>query len=120
MDESRLFIRRATVPTIHEIEAQAREVFAGENEPLVDVWRYWRTIRRHLRILVGVTLGAVILMAVRLMGETPIYTAETTVQIQPNAEQGSSTLENLVENSITRRSARFCRAGISRRKWFAR
>jgi succinoglycan biosynthesis transport protein ExoP len=97
MDESRLFIRRATVPTIHEIEAQAREVFAGENEPLVDVWRYWRTIRRHPRIVVGFTLGAVILMAVRLMGETPIYTAETTVQIQPNAEQGSSTLENLVE-----------------------
>ena len=97
MDESRLFIRRATVPTIHEIEAQAREVFGGENEPLIDVWRYWRTVRRHLRLAVGVSLGVVILMAVRLMGEVPIYTAETTVQIQPNAEQGSNALENLVE-----------------------
>ena len=97
MDESRLFIRRATVPTIHEIEAQAREVFAGENEPLIDVWRYWRTVRRHLRVVIGVTVATVILMAIRLMGEVPIYTAETTVQIQPNAEQGASALENLVE-----------------------
>ncbi len=97
MDQARLFIQRANVPTIHEIEAQAHEVFAGENEPLIDVWRYWRAVRRHLRVVIGVTAASVILMAVRLMGEIPIYTAETTVQIQPNAEQGSSALENLVE-----------------------
>ena len=52
--EARLAITIAQeggIGVIHKsmtIEAQAREVFGGENEPLVDVWRYWRTIRRHL------------------------------------------------------------------------
>ncbi len=97
MDEQRLFSNRPTVPAIQTIETEAREIPFSEEEPILDIRRYWHTIRRHLRVVLGVTIGAVILAAVHLMGETRIYTAETTILIQPNAEQGSDTLANLVE-----------------------
>jgi capsular exopolysaccharide synthesis family protein len=93
MDRLRPADRR--VPAIHEIEAEAWEV--AENEPLVEVWRYWRTIRRHLRVVIGMVAAALLLTAIHLIGATPIYTAETTIMIEPNADTGSSTLESLIE-----------------------
>ena len=68
-----------------------------DGRPLVDVWRYWRTLRKHLRLIIAVMLGVVILTAVKVMTQTPLYTAETTIMIQPQASQsGSDALENLV------------------------
>jgi succinoglycan biosynthesis transport protein ExoP len=97
MDELRPSVRPVPLPAVHEIEAEAWEIPSAENEPLVEIWRYWRVVRKHLRTVIGVTLAALILTAIRLMGETPIYTAETTILIEPNAESGSSTLESLIE-----------------------
>ncbi|HLW71088.1 MAG TPA: polysaccharide biosynthesis tyrosine autokinase [Candidatus Binataceae bacterium] len=95
MDRSKPTSHR--LPAVHEIEAEAWEIRDGANEPLLEVWRYWRTIRRHLRVVIGATLAALVLTAIHLIGARPIYTAETTIMIEPNAEQGSSTLESLIE-----------------------
>ena len=97
MDERRPLVRPGSVTAVHAIETEAWEIPSAENEPLVEVWRYWRVVRKHRRAVVGVTLAALILTAIRLIGATPIYTAETTILIEPNAEAGSSTLESLIE-----------------------
>jgi len=79
------------------IETEASPVFFDEGQPLVDVWRYWRTIRKHLRLILAVVIGFVTLTAVKVATQTPIYTAETTIMIQPQTDQGGSdALENLV------------------------
>jgi capsular exopolysaccharide synthesis family protein len=96
MDESRYFIRRTPAITVQEVETEARELFE-QDEPIVDLRRYWRIVWRHRRVVVGITAAAIILTAVHLMSAKPIYTAETTILIQPNAEQGSDTLASLVE-----------------------
>lgn len=96
MDESRYFIKRTSAVTLRDIETEAREVFE-QDEPIVDLRRYWRIIWRHRRVVLGVTAAALIVAAIRLMDAQPIYTAETTILIEPNAEQGSDTLASLVE-----------------------
>ena len=80
------------------IETEASPVFFDEGQPLVDVWRYWRTIRKHLRLILAVVFGLVTLTAVKVATETPIYTAETTIMIEPQTggNGGSDALENLV------------------------
>jgi polysaccharide biosynthesis transport protein len=98
MEPSRYFIRRdGGVPMEAPIETQASPVFFDDGQPLVDVWRYWRTIRKHLRLIIAMVVGVVTLTAVKVMTQTPIYTAETTIMIEPQASQGGSdALENLV------------------------
>lgn len=97
MSDDHSFFGRPTVPVPADIEVEARQVADTEEEPVFDLPRYWSTVRRHLRVVFGVASAAVIITMVRLIGEPPIYQAETTVLIQPNAEGGTDTLQNLVE-----------------------
>src|SRR6266481_5587831 len=96
MEPSRYFIRRAGMPLTPEIETEASPVFVDENEPLINITGYWRTVRKHLRAVIGVTLAALVLTSIHETMETPIYSAETTILIQPTAGQGANELENLV------------------------
>ena len=97
MEESRLYTRRAELLPVDVVEAEARPVFPDETEVLIDVSRYWRTVRKHLGLALAIVLVAVVLALLHVMSETPIYTAETTIEIEPNAGRGSNGLENLVE-----------------------
>ena len=95
---SRLFMRRGDVPALPpDIEAEARPIFADDSEPLVDFRRYWRIVRKHLRLVIAAVVAALVITAVRIISTPPTYTAETTVMLQPAAAEGSNTLENLVE-----------------------
>jgi len=100
MEPSRLFIRRTELPAPADIETEARAVFPDETEPLVDIWRYWRTVRKHLRLAIGITAASLVLTAAHVMMETPIYTSEATILIEPNAADGGGTLQNLVEIEV--------------------
>jgi len=92
------YIRGAGLPAEMSIEAEAAPIFPDENEPLVDVWAYWRVVRKRLRLIAAITAAVIVVVFVHVMNETPIYTAEATILIEPNASSGgSSTLENLVE-----------------------
>jgi len=98
MEPARYFIRRNGGQLLEApIETEASPVFFDDEQPLVDVWRYWRTIRKHLRLIIAIMVGVTALTAVKVMTQTPIYTAETTIMVQPQAsEGGSDALENLV------------------------
>ena len=88
------------MPAVAEIEAEARPVFLDETEPIVDIWRYWRTVRKHLRLAIGVAIASLVLTAAHVMMETPIYTSQATIMIEPNAADGGSMLQNLVELEV--------------------
>lgn len=99
MEPSRYFVRRTGgLPVEAPIETEASPIFLDEGAPLVDFAAYWRTIRKHYRLVVAVLVGVVTLTMVKVMSETPLYEAETTIMIEPSAQGGGTdTLENLVQ-----------------------
>lgn len=100
MEPSRYFIRRSGggLPIEPPIETEASPIYVDEGQPLIDIASYWRIVRKHYRLIVAVLVGVVTIVMIKVMTETPIYTAETTIMIQPAAQSGSSnTLEDLVQ-----------------------
>jgi polysaccharide biosynthesis transport protein len=98
MEQSRLFMRRADLPAFGPaIEAEAYPIFADQAEPLVDFWRYWRIVRKRLRLVIGFSAAVLIVAAVHIISTPPVYTAETTVILEPASAEGSNSLENLIE-----------------------
>jgi succinoglycan biosynthesis transport protein ExoP len=99
MEPSRYFVRRTGgLPEEPPIETEASPVFLDEGQPLVDFTTYWRIIRKHYRLVVAIMMAVVTLTMVRVMSETPLYQAETTIMIEPSAQgSGTDTLENLVQ-----------------------
>jgi polysaccharide biosynthesis transport protein len=99
MEPSRYFVRRTGgLPVETPIETEASPIFLDEGQPLVDFASYWRKIRKHYRLVVAVVVGVVTLTMIKVMSETPLYEAETTIMIEPSAEGGGTdTLENLVQ-----------------------
>jgi polysaccharide biosynthesis transport protein len=99
MEPSRYFVRRTGgLPVEAPIETEASPIFLDEGQPLVDFAAYWRTVRKHYRLVIAVLVGVVTLTMVKVMSETPLYEAETTIMIEPSAQGGGTdTLENLVQ-----------------------
>ncbi len=99
MEPSRYFVRRTGgLPVEASIETEASPIFLDEGAPLVDFAAYWRIIRKHFRLVIAVLVGVVTLTMVKVMSETPLYEAATTVMIEPSAQGGGTdTLENLVQ-----------------------
>jgi polysaccharide biosynthesis transport protein len=99
MEPSRYFVRRSGgLPVQAPIETEASPVFLDEGQPLVDFAAYLRTIRKHYRMVIAVMVGVVTLTMIKVMSETPLYEAETTIMIEPSAQGGGTdTLENLVQ-----------------------
>jgi succinoglycan biosynthesis transport protein ExoP len=99
MEPSRYFVRRTGgLPVEAPIETEASPIFLDEGQPLVDFAAYWRIIHKHVRLVVSVLAAVVTLTMVKVMTETPLYEAETTIMIEPSAQGGGTdTLENLVQ-----------------------
>jgi succinoglycan biosynthesis transport protein ExoP len=98
MEPSRYLVRRTGLSVEAPIETEASPIFLDEGQPLVDFVSYWRTVRKHYRLVIAVVVGVVTLTMVQVMSETPLYQAETTIMIEPSADGGgTSTLENLVQ-----------------------
>ena len=99
MEPSRYFVRRTGgLPVEAPIETEASPIFLDEGQPLVDFAAYWRIVRKHVRLVVAVLAGVVTLTMIKVMTETPLYEAETTIMIEPSAQGGGTdTLENLVQ-----------------------
>ena len=96
MEPSRYTVRRLP-PAENAIDTELSPVFVDPTEPLIDVWTYWRTLHKHVRLIAAVALGVIMLTALHVATATRIYTAETTVLIQPNPPGGSDNLQNLLE-----------------------
>ncbi len=80
------------------IETEASPIFLDEGQPLVDFPAYWRIVRKHYRLVIAMLAGVVTLTMIKVMTETPMYEAETTIMVEPAAQSGGTdTLENLVQ-----------------------
>jgi polysaccharide biosynthesis transport protein len=98
MDPKRLFTRHTQLTlAASEIEAEARPVFIDQAEPLVDISRYYRIVRKRQRIVIAFASAVLIIAVVHIISTQPVYTAETTIMLAPATGEGSSTLANLVE-----------------------
>jgi capsular exopolysaccharide synthesis family protein len=98
MDRQRLFTRRAEDSlAATDIESEARTLFIDPVEPLVDVSRYYRLVRKRQGIVIAFAAAVMIIGVVHIISTRPTYTAETTIMLAPATGEGSSTLANLVE-----------------------
>ena len=70
------------------LESDFAPSFFEDEGTKIDLWLYWRLIRKHSRLIAGVTAGAVFVTLIHLLTTTPIYTAQTTVMIQPKSPTG--------------------------------
>ncbi len=96
MEPSRYTVRRLPSPE-STIDRELSPVFVDPTEPLIDVWSYWRTLHKYVRVIAAVALGVIMLTALHVATATRMYIAETTVLIQPNPPGGSDNLQNLLE-----------------------
>ncbi|MBV8359570.1 MAG: GumC family protein, partial [Deltaproteobacteria bacterium] len=98
MQPQRFFTRRPEMPlAVSDIETEARPVFIDQAEPLIDLSRYYRLVRKRQRIVIAFAAVVMIIGVVHIISTPPTYTAETTIMLAPATGEGSSALENLVE-----------------------
>src|SRR5882672_7975670 len=81
----------------------SREDAEGLLKPLIEeeemrLWDYWRMLRRHLRLITLLCVGAVIATALSLLMQPPVYTAETTLLIERNTPHVLDIREVLLES----------------------
>ena len=79
------------------MEADFAPSFLEDEVTKIDLWVYWRLIRKHLRLIAAVVAGTVFVTLLHLLMTTPIYTAHTTLMILPKAPTGIDPAEALVE-----------------------
>ncbi|HZO80778.1 MAG TPA: polysaccharide biosynthesis tyrosine autokinase [Candidatus Binataceae bacterium] len=95
-EPSPYFIRRGAVPE-PALEPEFSPAFFDDEVAKIDVWTYWRIVRKHLRLICAVAGGVVLVTLLHLVMTTPIYTAQTTVMILPKAPTGIDPAEALIE-----------------------
>jgi succinoglycan biosynthesis transport protein ExoP len=79
------------------MEAEFAPSFFEDEVTKIDLWVYWRLVRKHLRLIGAVVAGTVFVTLIHLLMTTPIYTAKTTVMILPKAPSGIDPAEALLE-----------------------
>ena len=80
------FIRRTSLPEDSD-PADSRVNFFDDDEGRIDFNQYWRTIRKHLSMIVAIFVAVTLLTLIKLLMETPMYTAQATILIKPGTPQ---------------------------------
>lgn len=81
------FIRRQSEPLQPEV-IEARPVFSEPDEAKgIAFLQYWRTIRKHLTLIIALVAAAAVITAIKVFSETPLYTAEATILLEPGTPQ---------------------------------
>ena len=57
----------------------------GDDQPLVDLASYWRLALKYRFLIIGCFLGALVIGATSTLLMTPVYTAQSTLQIDREA-----------------------------------
>ena len=96
------FIRRTSVPEDSD-PADNRVNFFDDDEGRIDFNQYWRTIRKHLSMIVAIFVAVTLLTLIKLLMETPMYTAEATILIKPGTPQifGNQVSNNNEDSEIS-------------------
>src|SRR5216683_1855636 len=80
------FIRR-TAP-LEEVDQNDNRIhFFDEDEWRIDFTQYWRTVRKHLTLIIALCVGVTTLKTISVLIETPLYTASATILIKPGTPQ---------------------------------
>jgi capsular exopolysaccharide synthesis family protein len=95
-EPSPYFIQRRP-PLEPAIEAEFAPSFFEDEVTKIDLWVYWRLVRKRLRLIAAVVAGATFVTLLHLMMTTPIYTAQTTIMILPKAPSGIDPAAALIE-----------------------
>jgi len=83
-------------PPPQEFRPAQYQGFAPRDDEF-ELWDYWNIIRRNLRLILGVIAVAEILTLVVLFATTPLYTGESTIQIERQAPEALQTNSNRPE-----------------------
>ena len=67
--------------------AFARVPRAFPQEEEVDLWEYWRSIRKHIRLIIAIFLVTELATFAFLLTRTPIYTSSSTIRIEREAPE---------------------------------
>jgi succinoglycan biosynthesis transport protein ExoP len=79
------FIRRTT--PLEEDPADNRVASFEDDEGRIDFNQYWRIVSKHLSMIIAIFAGVTLLTVIRVLMETPLYTAESTILIKPGTPQ---------------------------------
>ena len=79
------FIRRTT--PLEDADSDNRVTSFEEEEGRIDFHQYWRTVSKHLSMIVAIFAGVTLLTMIRVLMETPLYTAQSTILIKPGTPQ---------------------------------
>jgi len=95
-EPSPYFIQRRP-PLEPAIEAEFAPSFFEDEATKIDLWVYWRLVRKRLRLIAAVVAGTTFITLIHLLNTTPIYTAQTTMMILPKAPSGIDPAAALLE-----------------------
>jgi polysaccharide biosynthesis transport protein len=79
------------------LETEFSSAFFEDETTKIDLWVYWRLVRKHLRLIAALVAGTVFVTLLHLLMTTPIYTAETTLMIMPKAPTGIDPAQAMIE-----------------------
>src|SRR5207245_10811061 len=79
------------------VEAEFAPSFFEDEVTKIDLWVYWRLVRKHLRLIAAIVAGTTFVTLLHLMMTTPIYTAQTTVMLLPKAPSGIDPAQALIK-----------------------
>jgi polysaccharide biosynthesis transport protein len=79
------FIRRTT--PLEDEAVDSRVTSFEDDEGRIDFNQYWRTIHKHVSMIIAVFVGVTLLTMIRVLMETPLYTAQATILIKPGSPQ---------------------------------
>ncbi len=79
------FIRRTT--PLEDEAVDSRVTSFEDEEGRIDFNQYWRTLHKHVSMIVAIFVGVTLLTMIRVLMETPLYTAQATILIKPGSPQ---------------------------------
>ncbi|MFZ0677979.1 Wzz/FepE/Etk N-terminal domain-containing protein, partial [Candidatus Binatus sp.] len=79
------FIRRTT--PLEDEPVDTRVTSFEDDEGRIDFNQYWRTLHKHISMIIAIFVGVTLLTMIRVLMETPLYTAQSTILIKPGTPQ---------------------------------
>ena len=71
-----------------DMVVEARPVFLDTEEVGgIAFLQYWHTIRKHLTLIIAAVATVAVITTIKVFSETPLYTAEATILMQPGTPQ---------------------------------
>src|ERR1035437_5982933 len=74
-----------------------KALFFAEEEEGLDLSESWRVVRKHLRLIVATVASVLVLTGLLVLNTTRLYTASSTILIEPNAPRALDIKEMMSE-----------------------